>query len=191
MWTARTSLLANARYTKYDFRPESDATQQDYSLGLTHRFTPTLTASITGGPTIIHIEDTDETTTGFSGWIDLTKTFVRGEAVLSLIQDYIGSLEGGEPLRARSVSFRLTKPLTQKWDVSLRAAYGNYESVETDTTDTDEALFDIGITYIFAPWATVTLSYSYVDSDDKIDDNGDYYNNIVFLTLRLSYSKRL
>lgn len=190
----RTTLSANAIYTKYDFRPDSDATEQDYTLGVTYILTPTLTAGITGGLAVTKIEDTGKSDTGVIGGVDLTKRFEKGEAALSFRQAFIAGIQTAEPVRQRTASFRLLRPITNKWTTSLSASYSNFKSVETSVENTDETLFTAGLTYNFTPWANLrpnlTLSYSYADSDDKITNTRDYYNNIVFLTLSLSYSRR-
>jgi hypothetical protein len=187
----RTTFLVNAQYTKYDYRPESDATQQDYTLGVTYRFTPTFTSLIKGGITVVEIEETDGSDTLFNGGIDLTKTFERGEALLSLRQSAIGGTEG-KPLRYRSAIVRVSKTFIEKWSVSLHASYSNYKSIGTNNENIDEALFKAGLTYNFTPWAKLrpilTLSYGYFDSNDKINDRNDYYNNIILFTLKLGYS---
>ncbi len=189
----RTILSANARYAKYDFRPTSDATQQDYLLGFNYKFSPTLTTEITGGTTITKIQDTGESSTDFSVGFNLTKRFEKNaEAVLSCRQTIVTDIDIGEPVRERSAKFNLLKPITEKWTVSLFASYGNYKSIVTNNEDTDEALFEAGLTYNFEPWAELrpilTLSYSYSDSNDKIDNRNDYYNNIISFTLKLAYS---
>ena len=190
----KTTLSANAAYTKFDYRPESDATGQDYTLGVSYKLTPTFTIGLTGGATITKIEDTGESDTGFIGGATLTKKFEKGQAVLSYWQSVIAGTQTGVPTKDQTVSLSLTRTLTNKWTGSLSASYSNYKSIETNDVDTDETLFTAGLTYNFTPWANLrpnlTLSYSYVDSDDKITNTGDYYNNIVFLTLSLSYSRR-
>jgi len=190
----RTTFSASAVYTKYDYRPDSDATEQDYTLGITYILTPTLTAGITGGLAVTKIEDTGESDTGFIGGVTLTKKFEKGQAVLSYRQSVIAGTQTGVPTRDQTVGLSLTRTLTNKWNASLSASYSNYKSIETNDVDTDETFFTAGLTYNFTPWANLrpnlTLSYTYADSDDKITNTGDYYNNIVFLTLSLSYSRR-
>lgn len=187
----RTTLSANARYIKYDYRPDSDATGQDYSLGITYLITPTLTLGLTGGATITKIEDTGELDTGFSGGVELTKRLKRGEAALSFRQAVIAGVETGVPLRNRTVSLRLTRPITNQLAASITASYSNFKSIETNDYDTNETLLSTDLTYSLRPWASLALSYSYVNSDDKIVNTRDYYNHIVLLTLRLNYIRRL
>jgi hypothetical protein len=190
----KTTFSANVRYINYDYRPISDATEQDYALGITCLITPTLTLGLTGGVTITKIEDTGKSDTGFSGGVNLTKRFERGTATLSYSQSVIAGVETGVPLRDQTVSLRLTRPITNQLAASMSASYSNFKSVETndyDTYDTDVTSLNTDLTYSFRPWASLSLSYSYMNNDDKITNTGDYYNHIVLLTLRLSYSRRL
>ena len=187
----RTTLSANVRYVKYDYKTVTDAEGQDYTLGATHRFSPTVTGSLTGGITITKIEDTGETDTGFTGNLNITKTFEKGEAALSCRQTVIAGVETGTPLRDRTVSLRFTRPITNQLTASVSASYSNSKSVETNDVDTDVTSLNPDLTYSFSPWASLSLSYNYINNDDKITNTGDYYNHIVFLTLRLNYSRRL
>lgn len=187
----RTSLTANARYIKYDYKTDTDAEGQDYTLGVTHRLTPTLTVGLTGGATITKIEDAGESDTGFTGSLDITKTFEKGQAVLSCRQTVIAGIETAVPLRDRTVSLRLSRPITNEWTASVSGSYSNSKSIGTSDVDTDVSSLNTDLTYSFRPWASLALSYSFVNYDDKIIAAGDYYNHIIFLTLRLSYSKRL
>jgi hypothetical protein len=187
----RTTLSANARYIKYDYRTVTDAEGQDYTVGVTHRFSPTVTGSLTGGITITKIEDIGETDTGFTGNLNITKTFEKGVAALSCGQTVIAGVETGTPIRDQTVRLRLTRPITNQLAASISASYSNFKSVETNDIDTNEISFNTDLTYSFTPWANFSLSYSYINNDDKITNTGDYYNHIVLLTLRLNYSRRL
>lgn len=190
-YTERTTLSANARYIKYDYKTGTDAEGQDYTLGVTHRLTPTLTVGATGGATITKIEDTGESDTGFTGSLDITKTFEKGQAVLSYRQTVIAGIETGVPLRDRTVSLRFSRPITNEWTASVSGSYSNSKSIGTSDVDTDVTSLNTDLTYSFRPWASLALSYSFVNYDDKIIAARDYYNHIIFLTLRLNYSKRL
>jgi len=187
----RTTFIANARYIKYDYRPLSDAIGQEYSLGITHMLTPTLTIGLTGGAIVTKVEDIDKSDIGFSGGADLTKTFAKGEAALSYRQTVIPGIEYGVPLKTQTINFRSSRRMTDKLTASASASYSNFKSIETDDFDTDDLLFKVDLTYSLRPWAGLSLSYSYVNSNDKVIDANDYYNNIIFLSLKLSYIRRL
>ncbi|MEW6001253.1 MAG: hypothetical protein AB1638_01175 [Nitrospirota bacterium] len=190
-YSEKTTLNANVRYAKNDFRPESDATDQFYELGMTYRFTQTLTLGLTGSTIITKIEDTDETDTGFGGSVSLTKIFEKGQAVLSYRQTVIPGTQEGEPLRDRTASLSVSRSLTNTLSGSVSASYSNFESIETNNVDITETRFSGDLTYRFRPWANLALSYSYVDSNDKIINTRDYHNNIILFTMRFSYNRRL
>ena len=189
----RDTFTANVRYSKYDYSPGSDSTAQEYTLGVTHRFTPTVTLGVTGGVVITKIEDTDATSTDFSGGVDLTKTFERGMATLYYRQTAIAGtgIGAAQPLRTQTTGIRVSRDLAEKWTGSLTAAYTKYKSTEPPDVEIDETAFGADLRYSFRPWATLMLSYYYLNHNDKVLNTADYHNNIVLLTLRLAYSKRL
>jgi predicted porin len=192
----RTTLSANASYIKYDNRPASDATGQTYLLGVTHSFSPTVTIGASAGAIITKIQDTGESDIGFGGGVNLRKTYETGEINLSYNHNVIPSVESDTPLRSQTVSLRLLKHMSTKFGASLSASYGNFKSIKTDRgdtnkTDTNEINFNSALTYSFSPAVNLILSYNYVDSNDKLDNNRDFHNQIVLLTLRLSYNKKL
>ena len=150
-----------------------------------------MTVRATGSATNTKIEDTGGSDTGFVGGVDFTKTFEKGEAALSYRQSVIGGVEKGVPLRTQTASLSLRRPLTNKLAAAVSASYSKFESVKRTNVDTDEINFGTDLTYSLRPWAGLALSYSYVNFDDKLIDTRDYYNHIIFLTLRLSYSRRL
>ena len=187
----RTTLSANASYIKYDKRPANDATGQNYLLGVTHNLSPTVTISASGGLSITKIQSEGGSSIDFGGGVDLTKTFEAGIVNLSYRHRVISSVESESPLRAQTVSFSLSKPVTNKLASLLSASYSNYKSIKTAGVNTDEVSFNAGLTYSFIPEASLSLSYNYVNSNNKINNDRDFRNNIVLLTLRLSYNKKL
>jgi hypothetical protein len=189
-WTGQTSLSVNARFYKYDYRPRSDASQQGYTLEVTHRFSPTLTSVIAAGANITKIDDTDETDTGFEGSISLAKTFQTGEAALLYRQSVISGIESGEPLRVQSVEVRILKNITNNFKASASASYNHYDSVSAGDVERDETRFSTDVSYKLTSWANMSLTYRYLDSDDKIGED-DYYNNVILLSFDLIYNRRL
>jgi hypothetical protein len=187
----KTTLSANAGYIKYNYNPGSDATGQDYTLGVTHKLSPTVTISVNGGVIITKIEDNGTSDVNFKGGVDIKKIFETGEADLSYKHTIISGIESNSPVRDQIVSFRLLMPVSKKWTPSVSAFYSDYKSVGTTKTDRNEAGFNTDLMYSFSPEVNLTLSYRYINSNDKIDNKAAYYNNIVFLTFRLSYSRRL
>lgn len=187
----RTTLSANAGYIKYNYNPGSDATEQDYTLGVTHKLSPTVTIAVNGGVTITKVEDNGTSDVNFTGGVDIKKIFEKGEADLSYKHTIISGIESNSPERDQIVSFRLLMPVSKKWTPSVSVFYSDYKSIGTTKTDRNEAGFNTDLTYSFSPEANLTLSYRYINSNDKIRNTADYYNNIVFLTFRLSYSRSL
>jgi hypothetical protein len=108
------SFSARGNFVKYDYRPDSDATMQEYTGGLTYRFNPRCSLSITGGPIITKIEDAGETNSDFGGGIVLTRTDERGNTTLAVRQTVIAGVESGEPLRSREAALTITRELTPK-----------------------------------------------------------------------------
>jgi len=193
MSSERTTYSANATFTKYYYNPGNDATGQDYTLGVTHKLTPTVTIAAAGGVVITKVEHSGAATVDFTGGIDIKKSFETGAVTLSYKNTVIPSIESNSPLRGQTVRLDLSKPLSKKITTSLSSSYSNYKSIGTTTnkTDRDDIGFTTALNYNIGPAATLTLSYSYTNSNDKINNLGDYHDNIVFIALRLSYSKRL
>jgi hypothetical protein len=191
----RTTLSANAMYMKYDYKPARDWTEQYYSLVIKHRLSQTVTIAASGGTIIIKTQDRGESDIDIGGGVDLTKTFETGKVSLSYGNNVIPSVESSTPLRAQTVSLHLSKSITNKLAGSVSAYYTNYKSVGTtidaNKMDVNEIVFTPLLTYTFSQAVNLILSYSYVNSSDKIDSHNDFHNNIVLLTLRLTYSKKL
>jgi hypothetical protein len=191
----KTTFSANASYIKYDNKPGSDSTGQNYLLGVTQILSPSVTIGASAGAIITKIQDSGNSDVGFGGGLNIRKTFKRGE--VSLVYNYgvIPSVESDTPLRAHTVSLVLSERITEKFAASASASFGNYKSIrpslDINKRDSNEIGLNAALTYTFSPAVNLALSYSYTDSNDKIDNNRDFHNNIVLLTLRLSYSKKL
>lgn len=71
----RSTVSVNAQYQANDYSTGNDWNIQNYTLGLTHKFTPTLTLAITGGAAIGGSYSNGNQTTDFAGSAALTKTF--------------------------------------------------------------------------------------------------------------------
>ncbi len=192
----KTTLSVNAAYTKYDISSASDASGQNYLIAVTHRLSQSVTMAASAGVIVTKVQNAGKSAIEFGGGLSFTKTLEIGEAELSFKQNVIPSVESSAPLRAQTIALRLSTPITKKLGGSLSASYSNFKSIKStevnaDNIDTNEIGFNPALTYSFTPSANLILSYSYVDSNDKIDNGNDFHNNIVLLTLRLSYSKKL
>ena len=186
----RTTVSANAGYSKYDYRLASDAHSEDYTVAFTRRLTPTLTLEVTGGAVLTEIENGGRSSTDFSGGIDLMQRLDRGSAIISLRQSIEPGLEEGGPLRTRAISLRLIRPLSEWWTVTLTPAYFRYKSVSAADRDSDMFALDAALTYDIRRWAGLSLSYGYANFNDRRSRTGDYNNNRVALTLRVHLDKR-
>ena len=186
----RTSLSINANYTKYDYTLTSDASGLNCYLGATYKLTPTITIGLTGGATWTKIDDTGDTSTNFSGGIDIKKSFEKGDLHLYYSQAVNPGIDSGVPLLQQSVGISLAKPLTAQWNTSVSASYNLYKSVGQSSEDYAQTVLGAGVSYNLTPWANLGLSYNFVKSHDKLNDSNDYYNNIVLLALKINYSRK-
>lgn len=187
MSSERSSFSITARYTKYNYTITNDAQSQDYTLGATHKLTPTLSVGITGGVSNTKVENTGKQTSGFSGGADVSKGFEKGNATLSFRQSVVPGLEDGVPLRSQVISLSLSRNITNLLNASALASYTKYKSSGTAANDSDEARLGANMLYNINSWAGLSLSYNFVDFKDKVDSARDYKNNIVMLSLRLNY----
>jgi hypothetical protein len=188
--SAATSLSADASYSKYNYERDSDSTSQIYTVGVNHKVSPTFTVGLTGGVVFVKDEDTGDTDSGFNGGVTLEKTFEKGSANLSFTQSVTPSADTGETVQYQTVRLSLTRRFGERLGGAAYAAYTKYKSLEGDETDADTAFAGASLSYIFTPWASLSLTYAYINYNDKIDSVNDYTNNIVLLALRLSYSTK-
>ncbi len=187
----RTTLALTAIYTAYDFSGSSDATGQEYNLGIKYKLTPTLTMNLTGGATITKIKDGGPTDTGFSGGLELTKVFEKGTASVYFKQSVIPDSDNGQPVTDQTAGIVLSRPLSERWTASVSASYSRFKSTASGGgVDRDTIYANANMGYKIAPWADVSLTYSYVKSNDKGVSPQSYANNIISVALRVSYEKR-
>jgi hypothetical protein len=188
----RDSFSASARYTKFDFETGSDSTVQDYTLGVTHRFTPTFSVRAEGGVSLTKVQDTSGTGVDYSGGVDLTKQLSQGTAILSYRQSVTAGsrLVNGEPLRTQTVSLRFTRPFANSLTGTVTTEYVKYKSIETSNVSIDTISFGASLSYRISRMVDMALSYYYLNYNDKMTSSNDYFNNVVLLTLRISYSRQ-
>jgi hypothetical protein len=188
----RDTFSAGARYTKFDSNPGSSSTVQEYALGVIHKFTPTFTVGATGGVSLTKVQGTSGTGVEFAGGIDLTKLFSQGDATLSYRQGVTrgSGIYGGETLRTQTVSLRVSRPFGNDLTGTATAAYSNYRSIKTSDVNVDEIALGASVSYRLSRWFDLALAYHYVNSKDNVVSSRDYFNNIVLLTLRVSYSRQ-
>lgn len=186
--TDRTSLRVNASYTNYDYSVGSNSNGQEYIVGINHRFTPTLTVDAFGGVDVTKIDSPSTTDTGFTGGITITKTFEKGSASISFKDSVVPGLQGNSPLKSQVVIVNYARPLTAYLDSSLSAWYGQYKSVGNVGADQkrNEISGTASLSYRLLQWANLFLSYTYVNSDDRINNSNSYHNQIVAAGIKLS-----
>ncbi len=187
----RITYTISARYAKYDYDLSSDVQEQDYSLGFVYRINPTLTLGVTGSLMVTNFEDDGDSDTGYGGNINFTKLFERGSLAIFYNRTIIPGLESRSPVLSQTVGLNLSRSITNRVDASAGVSFGKFETVLTDDMETEQKGINFSLTYSPRQWASLLISYSFVDSDDRIDDTRDYYNHIAMVTLRFSYTKRL
>ncbi len=185
----RSTISANARFTEYDYSAGNDADSQEYVLGITHRLTPTLTMSATGGAVLVNIERDVKRDVYFSGGLDLTKRFAQGSATFAYRQAVVPGLEEQSPLKSQVISFRFEKPLTPRWALSISPAYSMFRSIGNSGSDSDVISISSELTYNIRRWAGITFSYNYANYRYKNNSASDYYDNRIGVALRLYYEK--
>jgi len=191
--TGRTTLRASATYTVYDYSIGSDYNGQDYILGLNHKFTPTITVDIYGGVDMTQIRGQGDTDTGFIGGLSATKTLERGSVSIAYTQAVTAAIQNSSPLKSQILLLHYAAPVTAFLEASLSASYGHYRAIGLNTGPDQkrtETVGTAGLSYRLLPWANLTLSYSYVNSNDKVDKSGSYSNNVIVAGIRLSKQAR-
>jgi len=193
----RSTVSVNAQYEANQFSTGNDSNDQYYTLGLTHKFTPTLTLAITGGVALSETSNSNNQTTDFVGSAELTKKFEKSTAVLSIAQTIAPGIEYSQPLKTQTASFSLTRPLSERWTAGVMGSYMLFKSLPAPfASDTDIAIVKgeelrLGgnVAYKILPWASAGLSYNFINHLDKTDSTGNYYNNIVLLTFTFSLER--
>lgn len=191
---ARSTLSVGAKHTLFDYQGPIDATTQEYTLGLSYKLTPTLTAAASGGITFTDIDGISGNKTNFSGGVSLTHQGERGSAVLGVSQAVISSITEAEPQRSRTVSLRLTRQLAEKWNAGASLSYSTYKSVASSfraarSRNTEALHAGADLSYTLGPWARASLAYRYIDSNEKENNLGSYYNHIVVFSLNVFYDR--
>jgi hypothetical protein len=186
--TDRTSLKANASYSYYAYTVSSDAYGQVYTIGVTHKFTPTFTVDAYGGINVTTIKEPSNTDTGFTGGLTVTKTFEKGSASIALTDGIVPGLQGTSPLKSQVITLNYSRPLTAALDSSLSAWYGRYRSIGNIGLGQNSNYMggNAGLSYKLTSWANLFLSYSYLNSDDNVNKSGSYHNQIITAGIKLS-----
>jgi len=189
--TDRTTLRANAKDTIYRYRTGSDGANQTYTLGVNHRFTPTLTADVYGGLVVTRIYQPGNTEYGGAGGVLLNKVFEWGTTSISYRRDVISSYQSNAPMTGDVVRLSYSLPVMSTLTGSLNGWYGRYKSItgvpsSSVQTNREDYGGSAEAIYQLLPWANLNLSYSYIMSNDKLLSDGGYVNNIIMLTFKVA-----
>ncbi len=193
----RSIVSVNAQYQANDYNVGKDSNIQNYTLGLTHKFTPTLSLAITGGAVIEGFYSGGNQTTDFAGSAALTKKFEDITAVLSVAQTIAPAVEFSQPLKTQTATLSLTSPLSERWTVGVLGSYVLFKSLPTTLTSNINVPYTKGeelrtggnLAYKISQWASLGLSYNFVDHLDRTGGAGNYYNNIALLTFTFSLER--
>lgn len=153
----RGSLGYQAAY--FDIENEEDATTHTPRLGLTYEFSPTITGSITGGPTIEFRDD--ETRVAPFVFASLRKRYAWGETGVSYGREVttaggLGGIADTQTFGANVIVATLMRGLT----IEVLPFYRTLESPHDDTIDVRTFSLPIRATYQMTPWFSVTAGYA-------------------------------
>ncbi len=206
--TEFTTVTPSYSYRQTDFLGESTQnTSADRiivhtaQLGLTHAFTSSLSASVSGGVSFVKQQGATEQVPlagggtqergidskferVFIGSANLTKTFQRGTLGLSA-QQTIGSGGGlaSQATRTRSVTGRGNYALTARMNTFASAGWAKNDSIDGNAFDTTTYRVQTGLGYSFTQWLYGNLSYSRIDQRSRGTVANDVVVNQVFLNL--------
>ncbi len=170
-------------------------------VGLTHAFTSSLSASVSGGVAFVKQQGATEQVPvagggtqerqvdskfrrGFIGSANLTKTFQRGSLGLSA-QQTVGSGGGlaSQATRTRSVTGRGNYALTARMNAFASAGWAENDSIGGIAFDTTTYRVQTGLGYSFTQWLFGNLSYSRIDQRSRGTVATDVVVNQVFLNI--------
>jgi|GEM_PF-1821638 hypothetical protein len=187
--TGRTTLKARVEYDIYEYSIGGNVDEQKDVIGVLHKFTPTFSVDANVGIDISSTQLPPGTDEFLIGNLAVTKTFEKGSASLSYVNGIITGVQALSPLREQLLTLTYTRPVTAaSIDASISAFYGIYKAIGHIVID--EKRNDMGasakLSYKPFRWAELFVSYSYINSDDKIDHSGSYVNNVIMAGLKLS-----
>lgn len=178
-------------YTTKDFDAEEDTDYDihNLSLGLSHQFTDTLSASASLG-WYRQEPDRGASSDGPSASLSLTQAFENGTLILSgsmgIREQYFEAqnLGASEYRRLRaSYGFQAAENLS----VSLGAGYYENEYLELDTASKDKTWYgDASLSYRILEHLTASLNYTHQNRDAE-EEFADYKVNRVMLMFSIPY----
>jgi hypothetical protein len=171
----------------FDVEGEDNLYTNALPFGLTYRFTPTLTGSVSAGPNFIF--SGGETGVSPVGSVGLTQEFKFGSLSASYLRTVSESsgLEGvtnndifGGTLRVRPLRdlfLQLSPQFTRSKD----------NPISTDTVDVKNLTINVSATYQFARNFSLVASYTYYQQWSNTPNNPDVNQNLVTVGIQYGY----
>lgn len=114
-----------------------------------------------------------------------------------MAQTVAPAIEYGQTFKTQTATLSLTRPLSERWTVSVLGSYMLFKSVPTTFTSSVNVPYAKGeemrtggnLAYKISPWASVGLSYNFIDHLDRTGGAGNYYNNIGLVTFTFSLER--
>ena len=188
IWDGRTELLAltGGQQVTYDIGPNSESEQRIYRfmLGVKHRFSPTLDATVRIGPLWtesrfeqpffkITEEDLTYVLDGSLNW-----RLERSRLGLDLSRTETQSTYGENIIRDR-FSGRWTYDVSPLWRATIRGSYIQSRTEGIIQERENEAVsIHTSMSYALSPTMDLSLGYNYRRSEDKIDRDTETGNRV-------------
>jgi hypothetical protein len=191
--TQRLGLTTAYDFSYLDIEDEPTAYVHGVRVGGTYRISPTVTASVSGGPSLL-VSD-GETTVGPAGSARLSKVASWGS--MSLFYDHAFSTSAGFGGPSENQTFGGAVAVTNLMrglvvDFSPRYVISKTESVASTRSDIKALTLSLGASYQIARYIAIVGSYSFLtqraDGGGGTDGGGgDADQNRVTLGLRFGY----
>lgn len=167
-------------------------------LGVSYRFTPTLTGSINGGVTFSKqkgAEETDEAgmteqltdkwRRNFTGFATLNKTYSRQGRVSLTVGQTIGSGGGlaSQTTRTRIATGRINHSLSQRMSATASLGWAKNDSTDGDAFEASTWRIQAGLGYTFTAWLFGNLGWSHIHQKSDGSAANDLNVDSVFLGL--------
>jgi hypothetical protein len=199
----RTRVTPSYSYFQTDFKGSTQDTSADKiiahsgRLGVSYRFTPTLSGTINGGATFskqIGAEETEGGTTeqitnkwakNFTGGATLNKTYSRQGSVSLSVRQTIGSGGGlaSQTTRTRVATASIRHRLSQRMNANGSLGWAQNDSTDGDAFDAATYRIQAGLGYTFTAWLFGTLGYSHIHQKSDGSAADDLNVDSVFLGL--------
>ncbi|MBI1735042.1 MAG: hypothetical protein HYR51_07710 [Candidatus Rokubacteria bacterium] len=164
-FTPRLSGIAGYQAAYFDLDRGENATTHTPRIGARYDFTPTLTGTLTAGPTFV-IQDSETRVTP-SVSADLRKRYAWGTTTFTYMRDVgiasgLGGATDNQTIGLSVLVSRVWRGLT----LDVTPQYTTAES-DDDTIDVRALTLPIQATYQFTPWFSATLGYAFFFQRDE------------------------